>query len=516
VITSLCSQSHRQRQEAGISGKVGDTLPKPKPVQQLDFLPIFLNIKNRNCLVVGGGEVAARKIALLRKAGAHVTVVAPRISIEIEEQLCQQPGQGKIVYCAGPFHPDHLAGAALAIAATNDPDVNRMVSEAAGRLHLPVNVVDNPALCSFIMPSIVDRSPILIAVSSGGASPVLARLLRARLETLIPAVYGRLAAHASDFRGRVKRAFPHPEARRRFWENVLQGSFAELVFAGKDSAAKVYLERALEQQTADPAQGEAGKQPQGEVYLVGAGPGDPELLTFRAMRLMQQADVVVYDRLVSPEILDMVRRDATRVYAGKERSKHVMPQESINELLVRLAREGKRVLRLKGGDPFIFGRGGEEIETLSDEGIPFQVVPGITAANGAASYAGIPLTHRDYAQSCVFVTGHLKDGSVDLDWQMLARPKQTIVVYMGLLGLPVLCRQLIAYGLSFKTPAAIVQQGTTHKQRVLTGTLETLPEMTASAHLVPPTLVIVGEVVKLHRKLAWFEPGSNAHSGNEE
>ena len=278
----------------------------------------------------------------------------------------------------------------------------------------------------------------------------------------------------------------------------MQGPFAEMVFAGRDHAAEAYLKRLLDNGT-DEASG-------GEVYLVGAGPGDPELLTLRAMRLMQQADVVVFDRLVSPEILDMVRRDATRIYAGKERSKHVMPQESINQLLVRLAKEGKRVLRLKGGDPFIFGRGGEEIETLSSHGIPFQVVPGITAATGAASYAGIPLTHRDFAQSCVFVAGHLKDGSVNLDWPMLARPNQTIVVYMGLLGLSELCRQLIAHGLPATTPAAIVQQGTTHKQRVLTGTLQTLPDLTAAARLTPPTLIIVGEVVKLHGKLAWFEP----------
>ena len=408
---------------------------------------------------------------------------------------------------------ENLDDAILVIAATSNPIVNQEVSEAAQRLRIPVNVVDNPALCSFIMPSILDRAPILVAVSSGGASPVLTRLLRARLETLIPSAYGRLAAFAGDFRERVKLRFSHPETRRRFWESVLQGPFAEMVFAGKDRAAKAYLEDLLENKADNSVQQEVSGEAQGEVYLVGAGPGDPELLTFRAMRLMQQADVVVYDRLVSPEILDMVRRDAPRIYAGKERSKHTMPQESINELLVRLAKEGKRVLRLKGGDPFIFGRGGEEIETLSSQGIPFQVVPGITAATGAASYAGIPLTHRDYAQSCIFVTGHLKDGSVDLDWPMLARPNQTIVIYMGLLGLPLLCHQLIEHGLPAETPAAIVQQGTTRTQRVLTGSLATLPDLTASAKLMPPTLIIVGEVVKLHQRLAWFEPESELQVG---
>jgi uroporphyrin-III C-methyltransferase/precorrin-2 dehydrogenase/sirohydrochlorin ferrochelatase len=472
----------------------------------MNYLPIFLDVRNRNCLVVGGGEIAARKTDLLLRAGARVTVISPQLGAELTGQLQDESrdkqGQRKITWYPENFHSDHLGNAALVIAATNDFEVNRKVSEVAQQRHIPVNVVDNPALCSFIMPSIVDRTPILIAVSSGGASPVLARLLRARLETIIPPAYGRLAAYAGGFRERVKQRFSQPEKRRRFWETALQGPFAEMVFAGKDDEAKKFLERLLENEP-----GGAAQELQGEVYLVGAGPGDPELLTLRAMRLMQQADVAVYDRLVSPEILDLVRRDAPRIYAGKERSKHAMPQESINELLVRLAKEGKRVLRLKGGDPFIFGRGGEEIETLSAEHIPFQVVPGITAANGAASYAGIPLTHRDYAQSCIFVTGHLKDGSVNLDWPMLARPNQTVVVYMGLVGLPVLCRELIAHGLPSSTPAAIVQQGTTHKQRVLTGSLATLPELTAYAHLTPPTLIIVGEVVKLHQKLAWFEPG---------
>lgn len=464
----------------------------------MDFLPIFLNIHNRNCLVVGGGGVAARKTVLLLKAGAKVRIVAPILNDELNAQLLL----GNVTYHAENFDPKHLKDVVLVIAATNERSVNQDISEIASRLGILVNVVDDPALCSFIMPSILDRSPILVAISSGGTSPVLTRLLRARLETLIPEAYGHLARYAAKFRVQVKRRFSSSEKRRLFWEKILQGSFAEMVFAGKDQTAQDYLLRSLEHETDEP--------PHGEVYLVGAGPGNPDLLTFRAMRLMQQADVVVYDRLVSPAILDMARRDAVRIYAGKERDKHVLPQESINHLLVRLAKEGKRVLRLKGGDPFIFGRGGEEIETLSEHHIPFQVVPGITAASGVAAYAGIPLTHRDYAQSCIFVTGHLKNNSIDLDWATIARPQQTIVIYMGLLGLPVLCERLIAHGLSASMPAAIVQQATTRNQRIVVGSLETLPTLAARANLVPPTLIIVGEVVKLHQKLGWFEPTNDS------
>jgi uroporphyrin-III C-methyltransferase/precorrin-2 dehydrogenase/sirohydrochlorin ferrochelatase len=338
-----------------------------------------------------------------------------------------------------------------------------------------------------------------VAVSSGGASPILARLLRARLEAFIPAAYGRLAALVGRFRTKVKQRFSRPEARRRFWEKVLQGPIAEMMMAGRDQAAHQALAAALDHPLPE-------SLAQGEVYLVGAGPGDPDLLTFRALRLMQQADVVVYDRLVTPVILELVRREAERIYAGKSRERHALPQENINDLLVRLAKEGKRVLRLKGGDPFIFGRGGEEIETLEASMIPFQIVPGITAANGCAAYAGIPLTHRDYAQSCLFVTGQLKDGSVDLNWPMLVQPRQTIVVYMGLLGVEVLCRELIAHGMNAAMPAALIEQGTTPHQRVLTGTLTTLPDMVKNAQARAPTLIIIGEVVRLHNKLAWFEP----------
>ena len=461
----------------------------------MQFLPIFFDIQDKRCLVVGGNEIAARKAALLLQAGALVTVLAPTLATAFADLTPQD----HLIHHPGAFEVHLLQNIALVISADADEALNRSVSQAAKARHIPVNVVDTPALCSFILPSIIDRSPILIAVSSGGASPVLARLLRARLETLIPSAYGRLAALAGQFRTAVKQRFTRSENRRMFWEKVFQGPIAEMVFAGQDQAAQLALDKMLTQ-ASEP------EHPMGEVYLVGGGPGNPDLLTFRALRLMQQADVVVHDNLVTPAVLDMVRRDAERIYVGKQRDNHALPQEGINELLVRLAQEGKRVLRLKGGDPFIFGRGGEEIETLAQHGVPFQVVPGITAASGVASYAGIPLTHRDHAQACIFVTGHLKDGSMDLDWQMLARPHQTIVIYMGLHGLPTLCQQLIAHGLSAETPAAIVQQGTTSKQRVITGTLQTLPELAMRAELQPPTLIIVGSVVSLQHKLQWFNP----------
>jgi uroporphyrin-III C-methyltransferase/precorrin-2 dehydrogenase/sirohydrochlorin ferrochelatase len=459
----------------------------------MDFLPIFLDVREQPCLVVGGGEVAARKSALLLRAGARVTVLSPALSAAFDADLAA----ARIAHRAASFGEDDVAGYAVVIAATDDDAVNRAIAAAARARRIPVNVVDRPALCSFIMPSIIERAPLIVAVSSGGASPVLARLLRARLESLIPAGYGRLAALAGAFRDRVKARFKPPE-RRRFWESVLQGPIAELVFSGRDDEARKALEKTL----GDARLAFSG----GEVALVGAGPGDPDLLTFRALRLMQQADVVVYDRLVSQPILDLVRLEAERIYAGKERAKHALPQEDINHLLVRLAKEGKRVVRLKGGDPFIFGRGGEEIDTLAAEGIPFQVVPGITAAAGCASYAGIPLTHREYSQSVVFVTGHLQDGSMNLNWRSLAQPRQTLVIYMGLLGVEVLCRELAAHGLPAATPAALIQQGTTPQQRVLIGTLDTLPDIVRRSGVKAPTLMIIGQVVTLRDKLRWFEP----------
>jgi uroporphyrin-III C-methyltransferase/precorrin-2 dehydrogenase/sirohydrochlorin ferrochelatase len=464
----------------------------------MSFLPIFLNLADRPCLVVGGGAVAVRKIRQLQKAGGKVTVVAPELCAEV---AAMRDGD-TISHVAGNFAEQHLEGMALVIAATDSETVNRQVSEQAQSRNILVNVVDNPKLCTFIMPSVIDRDPVQIAISTGGASPVLARLLRARLETMIPASFGRLADLMRKSREAVRKRFPDMRARRRFWEHILQGPVAEMLYAGQDKAALRTLEAQIN--------GVESVSNTGEVYLVGGGPGDPDLLTFRALRLMQQADVVLYDRLVAPQIVELVRREAERIYVGKERDQHALSQTGINELLVKLAREGKRVLRLKGGDPFIFGRGGEEIETLSEEGIPFQVVPGITAAGGCASYAGIPLTHRDYAQSCIFVTGHLKDDSMDLNWNALIQPQQTVVVYMGIKGLELLCKELIKWGMAADMPAAIVQRGTTQQQRVYIGTLSTLPELPRKHEIKPPSLVIIGEVVKLHEKLAWFEPTGGA------
>lgn len=458
----------------------------------MDFLPLFHNLQGRLVLVVGGGEIALRKARLLGEAGARLRVVAPQIEASLRALVEQRGGELR----GRGYETADLDGCVLVIAATDDELLNARVSREAGERNLPVNVVDAPALCSVIFPAIVDRSPLMVAVSSGGDAPVLTRLMRARLETLIPAAYGRLAGLAQRFREAVKQRFVDVQQRRVFWEEVFQGVIAEQVLAGREAEAERLLEEKL-----------AGSRPRelGEVYLVGAGPGDPDLLTFRALRLMQQADVVLYDRLVAPAIIDMCRRDAERIYVGKRRSEHTLPQEQINRQLVDLAKQGKRVLRLKGGDPFIFGRGGEEIEELAAEGIPFQVVPGITAAAGCAAYAGIPLTHRDYAQSVRFVTGHLKDNSCNLPWADLVAPGQTLVFYMGLVGLPLICSELISHGRAADTPAALVQQGTTRQQRVFTGTLASLPQLVAEHEVHAPTLVIVGEVVRLRDKLAWFE-----------
>ena len=470
----------------------------------MQALPIFFNIKNRHCVVIGGGDVAMRKVSMLLKASAAITLYSPEICHELQDLVDAQ----KITFVQTNFAPNQLQGACMVIAATDDEAVNEAVSLAAKAQNIPVNVVDAPDLCTFTMGSIIDRSPVVIAISSEGNAPVLARYIRAKIETMLPATYGRIADIAGEFRDKVKAKFGTTQARRIFWEGVLQGPFVERVLSGQEQTAREMLNELIENADAN-----ANK---GEVFLVGGGPGDPDLLTFRALRLMQQCDVCVYDKLVSPEVMELVRRDAELIFVGKSRDQHTMPQQEINELLAKLALQGKRVLRLKGGDPFIFGRGGEEIETLMQKGIPFQVVPGITAANGVSSYAGIPLTHRDYAQACLFITGHLKANqdfttgtkelTLDLDWVAMSRPRQTVVIYMGLVGLKEICEKLIEHGVASTMPVAVVQQGTTQRQRVVTATLADLAEKVVAAGMKPPCLTIIGEVVKLRETLNWFEP----------
>jgi len=459
----------------------------------MEYLPLFVDLKGRSCLVVGGGDIAARKSGLLLKAQAHVTIVSPAVSATTQALI----NAGEVTWLNTTFSGEHLQERLLVIAATDNETVNRDVHAQAKSQNILVNVADCPELCDFILPSILDRSPIVVAVSSGGKSPILARQLRARLETLIPPTYGRLADLVGRYRQAVQDKMPKLSMRRRFWESVLQGKVVDHVLAGRDELGEQTLQSVLDETQNEDLQ-------QGEVYLVGAGPGDPELLTFKALRLMQQADVVFYDRLVSKEVLALVRKEAEQVYVGKQRDWHAVRQEEINHLLLEHAKQGKRVLRLKGGDPFIFGRGGEEIETLAAENIPFQVVPGITAASGCSSYAGIPLTHRDYSQSCTFVTGQLKKGELDLNWQALVQPRQTVVVYMGLAGLAILSQKLQENGLASNTPAALVQQGTTEHQKVWVSTISGLPTLAEKEQPAAPTLVIIGEVVKLHNSLAWF------------
>lgn len=461
----------------------------------MDHLPIFLNLKGRRALVLGGGLAAARKTELLLRAGCGVTVIAP----ELSEDFARLDGQEEIDHRLGPVVSEDLAGCTIAYGAAEDAAANEHLHALASEAGVPVNVVDRPDLCDFIMPAIVDRAPVLAAVSSGGAAPLLTRHLKARLESAIPAAYGRLARFAGAQRDRVYKTIPDARKRLRFWEDFLTGPVAEYLFSGQDKAAETLLDEML----TEAAEG-ADRPPVGEVYLVGAGPGDPDLLTFRALRLMQQTDVVLYDRLVGEGILNLVRRDATRIYVGKMKEDHTLPQEDISKLLVRLAKEGKRVLRLKAGDPFMFGRGGEEIEELAREGIAFQVIPGITAASGCASYAGIPLTHRDHAQACVFVTGHGKDGKLGLNWQTLIQPNQTVVVYMGLSSLSEIAAAFIEHGADPATPAAVIEKGTREGQRVIAGDLQNLPGKVAEAGLQSPALIIIGGVVTLRDNLSWF------------
>ncbi len=456
----------------------------------MDYLPIFADLKQRPVLVVGGGEVAARKIDLLLRAGAQVRIVAQALSPELE----QRKQAAEVSWLAQAFLPEQLDDVFLVIAATDDAALNAEVFEQANQRFVMANVVDDQPKCSFIFPSIVDRSPIVVAISSSGKAPVLARMLREKLETLLPTSLGQMADIAGRWRESVKTQFTSMRARRRFWEQAIAGRFASLASAGKLPEAEQALQQQLENAE--------DISHSGNVTLVGAGPGDAGLLTLRGLQVMQQADVVLYDYLVSDEVLDLVRRDADKICVGKRAGSHSVAQEETNRLLVELALQGKKVVRLKGGDPFIFGRGGEELQAVQAAGIPFQVVPGVTAAAGATAYAGIPLTHRDHAQSVVFVTGHCKPEDNGIQWETLAKGKQTLAIYMGTLKAAEISQQLIAHGRAAHTPVAVIGRGTRADQQVLTGTLDNLEHLAQQAPT--PALLVIGEVVALHQQLAWF------------
>jgi len=465
----------------------------------MDYLPIFTKLENRHCLVVGGGDIAARKVHLLLKANATITVCAP----DICDSLLEKAQHNQISIINDVFSDQLIEDKWLVIAATNQHHINEHVAKLAEQKQILVNVVDEPKLCSFIMPSIVDRSPIVVAISSGGKAPVLARLIRERLEALLPMHIGRLAKISGEFRHRVKQVITKESLRRRYWEKLFgNGDLASLLQKGQTEKAQQLMEKSLTQEIA-----------QGDVALVGSGPGDPSLLTLKALQLMQQADVVLYDRLVSKEILDLVRRDADLISVGKAAGKHEVEQSRTNQMLVELAQQGKKVVRLKGGDSFIFGRGGEELEELVEAGVAFQVVPGITSASGCSTYAGIPLTHRDYAQSVTFVTGHRKANGKALDWKALATPHQTLVVYMGLMQAHDIQSNLLINGRDANTPVALINRGTTSQQQVITGTLSELSKL--GGGLDGPTLMIIGEVVNLASKLAWFNPDNNQKTSRD-
>ena len=456
----------------------------------MDIFPISLKLQQQPCLIVGGGHIAYRKAVLLAKAGAVIDVIAPEIEGDLLDVVIASQGQ----YVQAAFSADvPLRQYRLVIAATNDKATNIQVFEACEAEKILVNSVDDPPHCRFMVPAIIDRSPLVVSIATNGTSPVLSRQIRTQLEATIPHGMGKLADFSGKWRAVVKTKITNPDERRIFWEDLYASPLKEHVFNDNLTQANQLIEQALLE----------WKAPKGEVYLVGAGPGDPELLTLKALRLMQQADVIIYDRLVSPAILELCRRDAAKIYVGKARSNHSVPQEGINALLVEYAAQGKRVCRLKGGDPFIFGRGGEEIQELFAAGVTFQVVPGITAASGCSAYAGIPLTHRDYAQSVRFLTGHLKEGSPELPWNELVYENQTLVLYMGLVGLEKICAQLIAHGQRPNMPVALISKGTTPEQKVVVGTLADIASKVSEHQIQAPTLTIIGEVVSLRDQLQW-------------
>ncbi len=461
----------------------------------MDYLPIFVNIKQQHCLIVGGGAVAARKADLFIKSGAIVTVIAPELKTEMQHHLAHD----KVVWEQGRFSEslmDALATPKYVISATDEQATNEAVYHWCQKHNIPVNVADQTQYCDFILPAIVDREPMTIAVSTGGRSPVLARLMKARLETMIPNGFSKLTDLVGRYRQKVKDAIKNEEGRKVFWESILEGAFIDKAVHGRVQEAEQQLQAKIEEVA------EHGQPlPVGEAYLIGAGPGDPDLMTFKALRLLQQADVILYDRLVSPEIIEMARREAERIYVGKKDKHHAVPQQDISLMMVELAKQGKRVARLKGGDPYIFGRGAEEAEVLVEHGVPFEVVPGITAAAGCAAYAGFPLTHREYSQSVSLVTGHQQAGAGGIDYARLAQSGDTMVFYMGVKNAPRIQEGLLSNGVNPDMPVAIIEKGTTADQKVTVTELQSLSDTLATNSIKPPALLVVGEVIKVRERL---------------
>jgi len=461
----------------------------------VDYLPIFVDIKNQPCLIVGGGAVAARKADLFIKAGAIVTVIAPELKTEMKHHL----SHGKIIWEIATFCEEGMeqfSKPKYVISATDEESVNQAVYRYCQQHDIPVNVADQTEYCDFILPAIVDRSPMTIAISTGGRSPVLARLMKARLETMIPSGFSKLADLVGRYRQKVKDSISNLDGRKAFWESLLDGAFIDKAVHGKAGEAEQHLASKIAEVA---EQGQA--LPDGEVYLIGAGPGDPDLMTFKALRLLQQADVILYDRLVAPEIIEMARREAERIYVGKKDKWHKVEQQDIGLMMVELAKQGKRVARLKGGDPYIFGRGAEEAEVLVQHGVSYQVVPGITAAAGCSAYAGFPLTHRDYAQSVSLVTGHQQAGAQGIDYARLANSGDTMVFYMGVKNAPKIQAGLLEHGMAESTPVAIIEKGTTPQQKETFCDLSTLAQTLETQHIKPPALIVVGDVIKVRDRL---------------
>ncbi|ANZ22623.1 sirohydrochlorin ferrochelatase [Buchnera aphidicola (Diuraphis noxia)] len=454
----------------------------------MNYLPLFLDLTSKNILIVGGGEVAFNKITLLLKANAKVNVIAKDLCTDVENLL----HENKITWISREFDSLFLKKMFLVIAATNDLKLNQYVFKLCNNRCLFVNVVDDKSKCSFIFPSIIDRSPIIISLSSGGTAPVLLRLLREKIESILPMKLGKVAKISGKWREVVKNSFNSLLARRRFWEKLFKGIFTEHILNENTEQATRILKNTLQEHTLL----------KGQISLVGAGPGDSGLLTLRGLQVLQQADVVLYDRLVSKDILNLIRRDAKRIYVGKRVGVKTISQEKIIKLLIFLARQGKRVVRLKGGDSFIFGRGGEEIEAAKNADIDFQIIPGITSAIGISAYTGIPLTHRKYSHGVVFITGHKYKNNFVNNFSILCNPFYTLVVYMGTLNAIEISEKLIMYGRLKSTPIAIISEGTTMNQKVIIGRLDEIKKI---IHLIKtPSLLIIGEVVLFHEKLKWF------------